>query len=316
LLAERGAGRYHFAATPEELPALTIAESDILRSQALQEGEFRAAVFMPHPVLRGLFAAPESSNEGALPHLQGYIGLTPKPRAEMALQIGPGDPLLSVWGYGLGRVAAWTSDTGTEWTAAWRAWPQADRFWGQVLGYTLPAPDLGLLQVQADVETEGVVTLTAEGLTAAGEPVDLAPTQVTLTTAEGRMVELDLLQVAPGRYQQRLRLPDPGAYRLTVTQGRAEGPPETVSSGFVVPYPAEFALAPDGSGETLLREIAAATGGRVLDISATAPASDDASDENLLPQEPAELWSAFLLLALLLWPVEIAWRRWKRLRIQ
>lgn len=321
-LAERGLGRYHLARQAEELPDLTIAESAILSGNVLQEGEYLPAVFMPHPLLRGLFpvAGPVSSYE--LPALRGYIGLTPKPRAEMVLQVGPGDPLLSVWGYGLGRAAAWTSDTGDEWAGAWLAWPDADRFWGQLVGYTLPAPDMDLLQLDAHVGPDNVVALTAVSITPAGQPVDLARTRATVTTPAGRTVQLNLVQVAPGRYEQRLRVPDPGAYQLLVTQARTDGVDETGTIGFVVPYPAEYGLAAEGTGEPLLRDIATATGGRLLALGASLlPDSDsldgnDGSDARDTLREPLHLWPRLLLAALILWPIEIAWRRWARLRIQ
>ena len=268
-LAERGRGRYHFAAVPDELPALTIAESDILRSNAIQEGEFQPAISCaaPHPARPiGNFSHSEGAQADELPDLSGYLAQTPKPRAEVALQVGPGDPLLSVWGYGLGRVAAWTSDIGDEWATAWLGWPDASRFWGQVIGYTLPAPGLGLLQLQAEVEPDGVVILTADGVTATGQTVDLARTEATLTTPGGREIPLTLRQVAPGRYQQRLRLPDPGAYQLSVTQTRADEPEETATSGFVMPYPAEYGLPFEGTGEPLLKQIANITGGRTFSL--------------------------------------------------
>lgn len=312
-LAEQGLGRYHFAAVPEELPELTIAESDILRSNALQEGEYRASVFKPHPVVRGLFPAPEQDR---MPDLGGYIALTPKPRAEVALQLGPGDPLLSVWGYGLGRVAAWSSDTGAEWASEAAVWPEMARFWGQVVDYTLPEPDLGLLQLAADVEAEGVVTLTAEGVTATGQTVDLARTEATLITPGGRELGLALRQVAPGRYQQRLRLPDPGAYRLEVTQPRPDQPAETATLGLVVPYPAEYGLPEDGHGLPLLRQIANRTGGRTFALGQSPLAAEAGLEAEETAADPLELWPWLLLAALVLWPLEIAWRRWNRLRIQ
>ncbi len=312
-LSELGRGRYHFAGVPEELPELTIAESDILRSNALQEGDFRPSVFKPHPILRGLFPASEQER---LPDLSGYIAMTPKPRAEVALQAGPGDPLLTVWGYGLGRVAAWSSDTGAEWASEVSIWPGAARFWGQVVGYTLPEPDLGLLQLSTELEADNVVTLIADGVTTTGQTVDLAPTEAILTTPGGREISLSLRQVAPGRYQQRLRLPDPGAYRLSVTQTRGDEPAESATSGLVVPYPAEYGLPEDDAGAALLRQIAAATGGRTFSLgeSLRADASPDA--EAVVAPEPQELWPWLLQVALVLWPIEIAWRRWTRLRIQ
>jgi Ca-activated chloride channel family protein len=337
-LAERGRGRYHFAATPDELPELTIAESDILRSNAIQEGDFRPSIFAPHPLLRGLLTSSEDT-PAELPTLTGYLAQTPKTRAEVVLQVGPGDPLLSVWGYGLGRVAAWTADIGQEWAAPWQSWPEASRFWGQVVGYTLPAPGLGLLQLQAALEPAGVVVLTADGVTATGQTVDLARTEAVLTTPAGREIPVMLRQIAPGRYQQRLRLPDPGAYQLSATQTRPDEPAETATIGFVVPYPAEYALPLEGTGPALLRQIAETTGGETLALGEALQVADcrlkvesceeeKAQDpestsviENLNSQlsnlkSEIELWPWFLLAALILWPIEIAWRRWGRLRIQ
>jgi uncharacterized membrane protein len=338
-LAEKGRGRYHFAPIPEELPELTIAESDILRSNAVQEGEFQPSVFAPHPMLRGLFTTSPVLNEATLaelPSLAGYLAQTPKSRAEIALQVGPGDPLLTVWGYGLGRVAAWTADTGQEWAADWQAWAKAGQFWGQVIGYTLPTPGLGLLQLEAEVDANGVATLTATGLTATGQTVDLARTEASLTTPAGREIPITLRQVAPGRYQQRLRLPDPGVYQLTASQSQPNEPEETATIGFVVAYPPEFALPAEGAGQTLLQQLAATSGGRTFSLGVAgctflvngcqsqevAPAPSDSSfielwQANLQNLETElELWPGLLLAALCLWPLEIAWRRWGRLRIQ
>ncbi len=339
-LAEQGLGRYHFAGLPDELPALTIAESDILRSSAVPEGEYRPAVFAPPPVLRGLSTAADNCSDAAclqeterlqIPNLSGYIGLTPKPRAEIALQAGPGDPLLAVWGYGLGRVAAWSSDTGSEWANDWYEWQGAARFWGQIIGYTLPAPNLGLLQLDVELEPDGVATLIAEGLTATGQTVDLAATQATLTTPAGRDVPITLRQVSPGRYQQRLRLPDPGAYKLSVIQSRTGEMDEAAAIGFVVPYPAEYALSTSGEdvGQSLLKKIAEMTGGQAFVVSADQQVTDctqdcengnsssaDANSSLQPPQPIVELWPWLMQAALILWPIEIAWRRWRRLRIQ
>ena len=333
-IAERGLGRYHYAAEPEQLPALTIAESDILRSNSVQEGEYRPAPFAPHSMLRGLTSNAASLQGGAtpieLPNLSGYIGLSPKPEAEIVLQVGPGDPLLGVWGYGLGRVAAWGSDVGHEWAGEWATWPEASRFWGQVIGYTLPAPNLGLLQLSVEVEPGGVVILQADGVTATGQTVDLARTVATLITPTGREIPINLRQISPGRYQQRLRLPDSGAYQLTVTQNRTEGPDETATMGFVVPYSAEYSLPDSALGENLLREIAAATGGQTFSFGETLrlpvcdpatedcrPAADQRAEASSNQLEGATaLWPWLLQAALVLWPLEIAWRRWRRLRIQ
>jgi Mg-chelatase subunit ChlD len=316
-LAERGRGRYHFAERPEELPALTISESDILRSQSLQEGDFQSAIFAPHPILRGLFSPlPGTDRPQPLP-LTGYLAMTPKPQSEVALQVGPGDPLLTTWGYGLGRVVAWSSDIGQEWAVPWREWPEASRFWGQAVGYTLPAPDLSAtLQVDAQAESDGSTTLIVDSLTATGQPVDLARTEGVLVTPGGQEVSITLSQVAPGRYERQLKLSDTGAYQFSVTQIRSGEGEVGATTGFVQPYPAEYTLTPSGAGNTLLEQIATITGGRTFSLGQLNRVAAVAAEEETEADEPVELWPWLLLAAVILWPLEIAWRRWNRLRIQ
>lgn len=316
-LAERGRGRYHFAETPEELPALTISESDILRSEALQQGDFGVAVAAPHPLLRGLFSTRPGDGRDRPPDVTGYLAMSPKPQAEVALQVGPGDPLLAVWGYGLGRVAAWSSDLGAEWAGAWRGWDKASRFWGQVVGYTLPAPDLPTgLRLDTAARADGTLSLRADSLTAAGQPVDNAPPQASLQTPAGENEQFNLRQIAPGLYERRLRLPVDGAYQYRVTQNQPDDDSLSAAAGFVQPYPAEYGQPGPGSGAPLLQQIAAVTGGRVLALGELFAADSTVEAVQAPPSEPLELWPYLLLAALVLWPIEIALRRWGRLRIQ
>jgi hypothetical protein len=142
-----------------------------------------------------------------------------------------------------------------------------------------------------------------------------------------------------------VRLPDPGAYRLSVTQARSDEPEETATTGFVVTYPIEYGLPLENTGTPLLRQIAATTGGRTFTLGEALQVADCRSQaagcaenepestgptsiiENLKSKiqnigmgtqakSPIELWPWLLLAALILWPFEIAWRRWGRLRIQ
>lgn len=47
--------------------------------------------------------------------LHGYNQVVPKTTARLLLTTTAGDPILSVWRVGLGRVAAWSTDDGSEW---------------------------------------------------------------------------------------------------------------------------------------------------------------------------------------------------------
>jgi hypothetical protein len=100
--------------------------------------------------------------------------------------------------------------------------------------------------------------------------------------------------------------PAPGAYQVQVRQTTVEGSPvATQTTGLVVPYPAEYNLggSPD-AGATLLRDVAAATGGRSLDLAGANTAPTGAPRPS-----PAPTWPFLLTVALLLFPLDIALRR-------
>lgn len=309
-LAEWGQGRYAFAAAPEELPALTIRESELLRAESVQEGDFRARLESAHPTLRGFSPA-------ELPLLEGYVATTPRPQAEVVLTGPDDDPILAAWQYGLGRAVVWTPGVGGPWTREWAAWPEAPRFWATLARHTLPDPLVGPLALRISLDGD-VATVEAEALEPDGTPINRAgqpggpALQATIAAAAATGSEppqpLRLRQVAPGRYRATVRLPGPGLYRVTARLARdgATAPgtagPYEASSAIVQPYPAEYRPVVDGAAR--LDAIAAATGGRRLASPAEAlPPADEA------PAPPRRLAPWLLAAALLLWPLEIALRR-------
>ena len=59
----------------------------------------------------------------------------------MPLVTDLGDPLLSNWQFGLGKVTAFTSDCKSRWAALWiTGWPSYSQFWAQVLRETARKP--------------------------------------------------------------------------------------------------------------------------------------------------------------------------------
>jgi Ca-activated chloride channel family protein len=291
-LAQWGGGRYYFASTVEDIPRLTLLESQIARSEPAVEGLFRPELALPHPLVRDF--APSQ-----MPRLDGYVATTLKPDAELVLKSPENDPLLAAWQYGLGRAVAWTAGAEEPWASQWPGWEEYGRFWAQLVRYTLPEPDSGPLQVRVTQQGErATVTVDARG--AGGAPIDLADTVATFTLPDGTQRTIQLSQVAPGRYEQALSLPGDGPYALSVSQEK-DGVTRDALAGFVQAPPAEYAPQPDG--RPLLEAIAAATGGEVLS-GALAPTPEAAP-----AAAPQQLWPWLLLLALLLWVAEIALRR-------
>jgi Mg-chelatase subunit ChlD len=302
-IADWGAGRYHFAGSAEDIPRLTLLESEIARGEPQIEGNFRAEQQAPHPVLRELSAS-------QMPELNGYVGTQIKPEAELVLQSPDDDPVLAVWQYGLGRAVAWTPTIAEPWAADWPAWPQYNLFWSQMVRYTLPEPDSGPLRVRVTTRND-VTTIHVDSLSPSGAPVDLADTEAAVTLPDGTVRALALRQVGPGRYEQQLSLPTDGPYAIDVQQSKRE-PQEiierTASVGHSIQYPGEYR--PTSSNLALLTEVSALTDGRVL---------AEQGGVGLNPVEAplaggsVDLWPWLMLAALLLWPLEIIVRRgWLR----
>ena len=296
-LARWGAGRYHFAARPDDIPRLTLIESQIASAEPLIEGEFRAGLSTPHPLLRDF--APSQ-----LPALAGYVGTTIKPNAELVLKSPENDPVLAAWQYGLGRAVAWTSSADAPWADEWPGWGDYGRFWAQLVRYTLPEPDSGPIQVRATPKGDAL-SIAVDALAPSGEPIDLADTSATITLPGGATRQIQLRQTAPGHYVEDLALPGDGAYAIAVAQSK-DGVTRRAAAGYVQPPPAEYT--PSGGGAALLARISAASGGQVLASVDGEPGAGPGA-----APAPRELWPWLLAAAALLWPTEIALRRgWLR----
>jgi Mg-chelatase subunit ChlD len=292
-LADWGAGRYYFASKPEDIPRLTLQESDIARSEPQVEGDFRADLQAPHPLLREF-------QPNQIPKLEGYVATTLKPEAELVLESPEKDPVLAVWQYGLGRAVAWTPSIEEPWASGWASWPEYGQFWGEIIRYTLPEPDSGPLQVHVTSDGDEA-TITADSLLPGGASLDLADTQATVTLPDGSTTTIPLRQVAPGRYSEVVKLPQVGPYAVHVQQQKDNLSRET-DAGYVQPYSAEYLPISDGMG--LLRQISATTGGQMLTEARGWALGRGGTEDR---STALSLW--LLLAAALLWPVEIAVRR-------
>jgi Mg-chelatase subunit ChlD len=327
-LAEWGDGRYYYADKPEDIPRLTIQESEIARADPVVEGNFHALLNKPHAVVRDTSIAD-------LPPFTGYIATTSRPddQAEVVLEAPSGetegtntnDPILATWNYGLGRVVAWTPSIAQPWATDWTTWQNFAPFWTQVIRYTLPEPDSGPLQVHMEPLPNGV-QMTVDGYEAGGSPL-LADAVARVTLPGGSRREFALHQTAPGHYAQELVLSAAGAYGVEVLLQR-DGEQYYVETGYAHPPSREYTpllpYAPPGQqtssypqGAALLQTIAEQTGGKVLDEQTLAE-QQETVEHIQQEQSPVgatltmlrhNLWLLLLSLALVLWIIEIAFRR-------
>ena len=289
--ATLGGGAFHYVADPRTIPSIVLNETKYNVAEKAVQGTIHVSTAAPSPLLRSLAGS-------SLPAVGGYALTQAKPSAQVAVQTPNGDPVLASWQYGLGRVAAWTSDDGTEgWAQGWDAAHQPT-FWTNTVRWVMrgyvPPPGTPVLTTQ-----NGMLQVSLTLQTASGSFNDTASPVVHLVEHGGTSHTLPLNLVAPGTYQAEQPLSGPGLYTAT-TGAIGNDPPAT--GALAVPYSAEYI--PGGADTTALAQIAAATGGHALQRPA------DAFAHGTLPTVPAwqPLWPFLLLLALLLFPVEVGLR--------
>ena len=236
-----------------------------------------------------------------MPRLLGYNGTTPKAAAQTVLMTSRDDPLLAHWQYGLGRSVASTSDATGRWAKGWLAWPGFDRFFGQLVAWTFPGEETG--GIEARFLSEGERTrLRLESVESDGTPRDLYETQVTMVAPDLKTSTVRLQQTAPGVYEADLGAIGPGAYALRVRQTKPGATALGRTLGLVAPTPAEYRLL--GTNERLLATLRGATGGREV-----REPRDVWRHDLTAARSVVDLWPLLLVLALLLWPLDVAIRR-------
>jgi len=292
-LAKQGGGRFYAAQNVASIPDIFLKETQQVAGQQIVEEPFFPIQTSNSPILRGL--------EEGLPKLLGYNGTTIKSAAQLVLVSSRDDPILAQWQYGLGRAVAWTSDSTGRWAKNWVAWQGFSRFFSQLVGWTFPGEESG--GIEAAFETLGGRTrLHVESVESDGSPRDFYRTMAVVVGPDLTPHEVSLDQVAPGVYETDLGEIDSGAYAVRISQMRPGSPALGRTVGLVEPVAAEYRLL--GVNRPFLAAMRAATGGREI----TLP-TDPWVHDLKITSSFTELWPWLLLLALLLWPLDIALRR-------
>jgi uncharacterized membrane protein len=292
-LATQGGGRFYPAPNPASIPDIFLKETQQVSGQQIIEEPFFPIQTSSSPILRGL--------DQGLPKLLGYNGTTAKPAAQTVLVTSRDDPLLAQWQYGLGRSVAWTSDSTGRWAKDWLAWPGFDKFFSQLVSWTFPGDETDGIEATFQAK-DGRTSLHIESVEADGSPRDFYQTHAVLVGPDLEPHDVALSQVAPGEYEATLGEVDPGAYAIRVTQTKPGSSPLGRTVGLVAPTSAEYRLL--GTDEAFLGSLRAATGGTVV-TTALQPWVHDLQTTSHF----TDLWPVLLILALLLWPLDIALRR-------
>jgi uncharacterized membrane protein len=287
-IARWGGGRYYRADDTNSIPRIFLREARTVARSGIIEGKFTPTELSANPMLRDITAVPP---------LYGYVATTPKPTGEMVLVSKKLDPVLAGWQFGLGRAVAWTSDAAGRWTSSWLQAPGANRFWANLVSWTLPSSQGNHLFISASTaEGQGRISVDTPSALGADPVVTARIVDPTL-----HATEIALLPNAPGQYKGAFPAKRQGSYFVTV-EARGAGHGQVGQAGLDVPYSAEFRTS--GADTTFLRALAQAGGGSIISSASAAWADNLTSvfDQSSLT------WLLWLL-ALLLLPIDIGARR-------
>jgi hypothetical protein len=203
----------------------------------------------------------------------------PRPQAELILATGDGAPLFARWQLGLGQVAAWTSDLGARWAAAWSRWPAYEKLWAQVARATMRRRAASHFPIRS-TRVGDLVRLTVDAVGADDRfMVGLDGSVRVTAVSPGRPAAppraLPLAETAPGRYEASFHPDvDTGALLFEATLSAGKVPAAAAAGRMTLPFAPELRPHPpaatgDGAavaneGPALLAATATRTGGRLI----------------------------------------------------
>lgn len=305
-IAARSGGKHYVVTNPNVLPRIFIKAIRVVRTPLIREVPFVPRLLPTgSPLLEGLAEAPP---------LNGLVLTRARPETTIinAMVTAKGEPVLSHWQVGLGQVAAFTSDArADEWAARWAPDPSYAAFWTRVVR-TLSRPTTpGPYELRMDRDGSAVV-LRLEATDEQGRPIDFLSVPASAFSQSGAEVDLSLAQIGPGLYEGRID-PVPTGQLVAIVRPSLGGRPlPPVVGGMTIAGGEEFRTLK--SNDALLRNIAEATGGRVLSINN--PQQADLFDRADLPPRVTSvpIFLPLMLATLALFVLDVATRRvaWDR----
>jgi len=238
--------------------------------------------------------------ESSTPSVTGYNKVQEKNVAQLLLSSRGGKPILTVWRYGLGRVAAFTTDNGIEWS---KDLLKVDS------GKLVSALTNWLI---GDLEKGKKVRVNARDASL-GEPVAVSVTALATPSVEAKDYDnarpygVIVTRTGINSYSGVFTPAEGGLYGVRAT---ADGASD--EDAVAVNYPREYSQL--GVDDDLLRRMAAATGTRLYSQAEAATLADDlfermkkSSTQEIRNQK--DLWVYFAAAALAVYFIDTVIRR-------
>ncbi|URN93514.1 MAG: VWA domain-containing protein [Candidatus Pristimantibacillus lignocellulolyticus] len=293
-LATDAGGRYYYTEDQSTLPAIFSRETALMTRSYIVDKTF-------DPII-GYAGAWSQLWKSGVPEVDAYVATSAKDLAEVSLYTHMEDPLLARWNVGAGKTVAFTTDVNGEWASSWINWTEFPKVFVEWVKWTYPQFVSSPYTIDGSHSDQLLIT-GHDGLSRG----DLG---MVVRDGESEQV-YPLIPVSNGQYEVDTGALKSGVYftqigKLTSVDG-TNTIQNGVTTGFVVPYSAEYQLNMDSTvGVESMTALAELTGGRVIEL--------DKADElfQFAPTQVKQIidWTKILLIIiLLLWLVDIGNRR-------
>jgi Ca-activated chloride channel family protein len=209
-MADQGGGAFYQTSDPRSLPRIFLTDLKVSTGeQTLKENtEF---------LVRQGSGEIVSTEIRSFPPIRGYVQTKPRDGANLelvAFGMNKAEPLLASWGYGKGKVIAFTSDANGRWSNLWVAWPRFSTFWTNIIDWTRRGSELDVttkFDLRTAVQRDSLlVDISIFGERAPGS------VQAVVKQPNGKELELNLDTLNTGHYQAKIPEAMAGRHDLTL----------------------------------------------------------------------------------------------------
>jgi len=292
-----GGGNHYVVVDSNSIPAIFTRETLLATRSFLIEEPFRPAMGATSDITRGMDASD-------FPTLHGFVATDPKRRATTAMWV-PGDeeqlPLLVHWRFGLGRSVAFTSDAKARWAKDWVGSESYIRLWTQMARWVVGDRNASNLAVDTEIH-EGELIVTVDAFDHTGSFANFLSGEAKVIAPDLQVHQLNLKQIAPGRYQSTIPIDQDGSWMVAVALSKDDEIVGQAVEEAIQPYSPEYRS--KGAGPSLQAEVGRVGGGGIV----TDPAEVFARPK-IPRQVPRPLWPPLMGMAAFLLLLDVAIRR-------
>lgn len=235
-IAKATGGKYYVVSSPNALPKIFQREARRIARPLVYEPNppVDPKVTSLHEIVRGM--------GDEFPPVSGFVLTSVKENSLVDVVLTSPLPtesqnaaILATWSYGLGKTAAFTTDAGQRWATAWTAWPHYDKFFSDLVRWSMrPTGDTGKFTVAT--ETQGGKTrVIVSALDKDEEFLNYQSMAGSVLGPDMQPIPLSLEQIAPGRYVGEFESGKSGSYLISVRADNA-----LLRTGMNVGYSDEF----------------------------------------------------------------------------